>query len=261
MSGRRIRRLTRPEVLRQIDPGRLLTMLRRFEGYFAAVAFPLPEDPEALDLEQLAVILAGAQRDAPADLIDALFLIDQMASTTGRDAVTRIMADAGHELPPGERRSPADVATEAWLIDQQMLSRAYASQLSTRNRTLQLFLADETVSIVEDPASDDVRASIKQALTTSLTLLDRGDVELFVFRYDGGVRYVVQRGGVFERYGVWNRGQSPTTIGYQPLEYDVVVYDAVRRELAVKRDPPAEQTALREAFSIGLASNASAFSR
>ncbi len=260
MAGRRIRRLTKPEVLRQIEPDRLLRLLAESGEYFTPATYLLPAEAAKLDIERLAVVLADAQHDAPQKLIDALFLIDQMATKTGRDAVKRALDEAGVELPPTHCWSPADLAVEAWLNDPQLLSRAYASQLSTRSRSLQLFLANDDARIVDDPAGDVVRARIKQELAARLTRLDRGDVEPFAFPFDGGVRFVVQRGGVFERYGVWNRGESPTTIGYQPLEYDVVVFDSVRRELAVKRDPPAEQTALREAFSIGLTSDVNAFS-
>lgn len=260
MAGRRIRRLTKPEVLRQIEPDRLLRLLAESGEYFTPATYLLPAEAAELDIERLVVVLADAQRNAPQKLIDALFLIDQMATTGGRDAVKHVLVEAGIHLPPTHDWSPADLAVEAWLRDPQLLSRAYASQLSTRNRSLQLFLANDDAPFVDDLASDDVRTCIKKELAARLTRLDRGDVELFAFPFEGGVRYVIQRGGVFERYGVWNRGESPGTIGYQPLEYDVVVFDAVRRELAVKRDPPAEQTALREAFSIGLASDVNAFS-
>ncbi len=261
MASRKLRRLTKPEILRQVNPDRLHKLLTRFESHFETTELPVPKHPSDIDPERLAIHLSNTKRNAPHDLLDALFLIDQMATTTGRDATKRVLCENSNEFPTMHDWSHADVALEAWLIDPQLLSRAYASQLSTRNRTLQILLAVDGCTIVNDPASEEVRALIKAELGNRMDRLDRGDVDVFTFQFDGGVRYVVQRGGAFERRGVWNRGQSPSTIGYQPLEYDVVVFDEVRCELAVKRDPVAEHDALREAFSSALTSDANAFSR
>lgn len=261
MPVRTIRRLTKPDVFRQIEESRRLRLCSIFMAYFESAGYSLPDDPAALDVNRVVMVLADADRTAPQDLIDALFLIDQMATVGGRDALKRVLDDANADLPETLEWSPADLAVEAWLRDPQLLSCAYASQLSTRSRTLQLFLVQDDVTIVADPTSPDTCGRIKAELSSRLMRIDRAaEVEIFPFRFEGGIRYVVQRGGVYTRHGVWNRGTAPSTIGYQPLEYDLVVFDAIRRELAVKRDPAAEQTALREAFSCGLASDAKAFS-
>lgn len=259
MPGHKIRRLTSPDVLRQIEADRLLQLLARFSSYFEEAGLPLPAAGADILIERLAVLLADAQKDAPPGLIDALFLIDQMATKSGCDAVRRMLADSGHALAPAHDHSPADVATEAWLRDPRLLSRAYASQLSTRSRTLQLLLASDGVTIIAQPGSDDVRLRVRSEIAARLA--PDADVEVYAFPYAGGVRFVVQRGGSFERYGAWNHGSSPTTVGYQPLEYCVVVFDAARLELAVPKEPARVHQALREAFSLGLAGELDAFSR
>lgn len=260
-TGRRIKRLTKPNVLRQIQDDRLIEFLSAFSNYFESVEFPIPSTHEGIDVEKLIGALSKAQRDAPDEMLDALFLVDQMATVSGRDALKRVLEDENVHVEGTIEWSPADLAVEVWLRHRPLLARAYASQLSTRNRTLQIFLANDDATIVEDPTSDEFCTQAKSQLATRLHDLDRGDVDIFPFRYEGGVRYVVQYGGVYVRHGVWNRGQSPSTVGYQPLEYDVVVFDSDRRELAIKRNPPVEQKALREAFSVALASDPDAFPR
>jgi hypothetical protein len=125
--GRTIRRLTKPEVFRQIEEARRLRLCARFAPYFESAGYPLPANPAELDVNRVVKVLADADRTAPQDLIDALFLIDQMATVGGRDALKRVLDDEGVELPETTEWSPADLAVEAWLRDPQLLSRAYGS--------------------------------------------------------------------------------------------------------------------------------------
>ena len=65
MPGHKIRRLTSPDVLRQIEADRLLQLLARFSSYFEEAGLPLPAAGADILIERLAVLLADAQKDAP----------------------------------------------------------------------------------------------------------------------------------------------------------------------------------------------------
>ncbi|GEM_PF-3167126 len=260
MAGQKLRRFTRPEVLRQIRPDRLLRLLNQFAGDFVRLGFPLPEDPEQLDIEGLAKILADAAKQAPSDLINSLYLVDQLATRTGEDAVRRVLEKFGPTPLSGEQMSHADAAVEAWLIDPQALVRAQAAQISVRSRSLRLYAVTEHAILESNAASSEFIAALKGHLATSFDRIGLGaPMGIFAFPHSSGVRYVIQRGGPFARYGVNDRGK-PSTIGFEPLEFDIVAYDAVHRELEVKDMPIREREALRTAFGLALAGDAEAFS-
>lgn len=265
MASGRIRRLTKPEVLRQIHPARLLELLSRFKDYWVQQDFPLPANGEDIDIERLGRLLADANRSAPSDLIDALLIIDDLATPAGRDAVARVLTEAGIPLPPADDHSAADVAVEAWLRDPLLLARAHASQLSIRYRSLQVFVAEHQATITDDAASPAFIQSVESMLASRFQQLERGggnedDVRVYAFPFDDGVRYVVQRGGVYVRHGAVVDGK-PSTVGYLPLEFDILVLNSARRELAVKAWPPAEQTVLRDVFAEALTGRADAFAQ
>lgn len=259
MAGQKLRRFTRPEVLRQIRPDRLLRLLDPFSGYFEAVSFPLPTDPAQIDCERLAKILADAQRHAPPELIDALYLVDQMATPSGADAIRRVLIEFEPRPLSGDDLSPADTAVEALLLDPNALIRAHASQISVRSRSLRLFAAKPGVELVHEPAAAEVIARIRATLTERLETLGlSAPTEIFGFAYASGAQFVIQRGGQFMRYGALQSGK-PTTVGFEPIEFDVVSYDQVHRELAIKEYPVGEREALRAAFGLALGGDSEVF--
>lgn len=259
MAGQKLRRFTRSEVLRQIRPDRLLRLIEPFSDYFEQVSFPLPADPERIDYEGLAKILADAQRHAPAELIDALYLVDQMATPTGSDAIRRVLEESGSARLNGDELSAADVAVEAWLIDPNALIRAHASQLSVRSRSLRLFAAKPGVKLAYEPAQGEVITRVRVMLAEKLAALGlSAPTEIFGFIFESGAQYVIQRGGQFIRYGALQSGR-PTTVGFEPIEFDVVSYDAVHRELALKENPVGEREAFRAAFGLALGGDPEVF--
>lgn len=267
-----LRRLTRPEVLAEIEPSRLLRLLQGYVDYFLGQEFPLPDSPDSLDLDGLAKILQDAARQAPEELIGALFLIDQLATGSGIDAVRRAAAALGVELLAGDERSAADVAVEAWLANPAVLTRAEASRLSVRSRSLRIFIMAPEAELVGMPETGSSVADVIRAAAAAetiahakKTLNDQLDglgavVAILPFPTAVGVKYVVQRGGVFERHGAVEGGKR-ASVGYVPLSFDVVAFDATRRELSVKREPVGEQAALRAAFGVALTGDAGAFDR
>lgn len=259
MAGQKLRRFTRPEVLRQIRADRLLQLLEPFSDYFEKASFQLPADPERIDCEGLAVILADAQRDAPPELVDALYLVDQMATPSGADAIRRVLNEFGPRPLSGDDISPADSAVEALLLDPNALIRAHASQLSVRSRSLRLFAAKPGVELATDPTAPETKARIKGHLTTALAAVNlSAPTEIFAFSMNAGAQYVIQRGGQFIRFGVVQSGK-PTTVGFEPLEFDVVSFDAEHRELAVKESPVGEREALRTTFGLALGDDEAVF--
>ncbi len=252
MAGQKLRRFTRAEVLRQIRPDRLLRLLEPFSDYFEEVSFPLPADPNQINCDELAKILADAQRHAPAELVDVLYLVEQIATPTGADAVRRVIAESRLVRLTGDELSAADVAVEAWLIDPNILIRAHASQLSVRSRSLRLCAAKPGVELAHEPVAAEVIARIKSTLAERLADLHlSAPTDIFAFPLQSGAQFVIQRGGQFIRYGALQSGK-PTTVGFEPIEFDVVSYDSVHRELAIKEYPVGEREALRAAFGLAL---------
>ncbi|MCL6503756.1 MAG: hypothetical protein K6T86_13825 [Pirellulales bacterium] len=72
----------------------------------------------------------------PKDLLDALFLVDEMATPHGMDA---LLNAPGLALEEGDDDSPADIAVQTWLLDRQLLESKHAEQFLVRPRSFECY--------------------------------------------------------------------------------------------------------------------------
>jgi hypothetical protein len=118
MTAVRLSRLTRPGVFESIAPKRLFELLQPFTDFFANRSV-LIESPDSIDCQAVIREITKADRETPADLLDAICLIDELANTVAIELLLdRIPAHTlGIEL--GGKHSAADIVTAAWLTDDE----------------------------------------------------------------------------------------------------------------------------------------------
>ena len=144
MPNLNLKRFTRPETLRKIRPESLLAWLETARAYFEQQGLELPERAEArgLDYERLSRILLEPSPQMPAELVDSLYLIHEMAHAAGMDAILEAARERRLDLNLGERPTPADVATQAWLADRRLVETLHHRQELRRARSFQYFSSE-----------------------------------------------------------------------------------------------------------------------
>jgi hypothetical protein len=82
----RLRHFSSPHVLRSIDPHRLLAFLRPYDDFFSGRGYELPvrDSDEEIDYQRLLDIFMSPSESSPRELLDALFLVDEMSTVMGR---------------------------------------------------------------------------------------------------------------------------------------------------------------------------------
>ncbi len=113
MATFRLRHFSNPATLRSIEPERLLNLLDPYRAFFVGREYTLPATGggDAIDYQALVdIFLTAADSGTPKELLDALFLIDEMSTSEGMDALLTAAASAGLALEAGDDYSPADVA-------------------------------------------------------------------------------------------------------------------------------------------------------
>ena len=83
MTAVRLPRLSRPGVFESIDPKRLFELLHPYADFFANRSVPI-ETPDSIDCQAVIREITKADRETPADLLDAICLIDELANTVSR---------------------------------------------------------------------------------------------------------------------------------------------------------------------------------
>ena len=117
----------------------LLVLLLPHAAYLESRGVMLPpiEDGE-IDLVMLSGVLMNPDENMPPRLVDALYLINEMATDEGMDALVEAVQQSGLTLVAGASATPADVAVEVWLKWPDLLDRKHAENLITRPRSFEV---------------------------------------------------------------------------------------------------------------------------
>lgn len=248
------RRFTEPKVLRSIGRRHLLDFLKRFETYLAGCGIDLPEadDGREIDYDQLSFILASGAHGPPPDLVDALYLLADLSTAEGLDALLDAAAAAGIAID-GEEHTPADVAVQLWLLDPTLLEQQQARQFVHRPRSFDYFpmsRADQPVPKCRQP-SDRALRTIERALATWFASHKRGDrCEVRAFPEDHRILFLVKHGEPLRREEV--DSPSSASLLYRPMKYDVVIYEKTLGELCANAQTIGEKRLYCRVFGQAL---------
>ncbi|TWT71557.1 hypothetical protein Pan14r_38670 [Crateriforma conspicua] len=133
--------LTTPEVVRTIDPKRLLDLLAPYQQYLAGRGLNLPASTKAgtIDHEKLIHILDTPSMETPQEMLNALALINDMATEQGMDALLVAARDRGVRIQLDDETSPGDVAVQVWLADSDLLEAQHAWHTFKMPRRMECF--------------------------------------------------------------------------------------------------------------------------
>ncbi len=89
MTSVRLSRLSRPGVLESIAPKRLFELLQPYTDFFASRSVRI-ESPDSIDCQAVIREITQADRETPADLLDAICLIDELANAVAVELLLEV---------------------------------------------------------------------------------------------------------------------------------------------------------------------------
>jgi len=263
MTTLRLRSFTNLVSLRAIQPSRLLALLGPHQTYLAGRGLAVPDSREQLplDYERLVAVLATPDAGTPQELLDVLFLIDELANRGSMEQLLDSVSPEELGLTPDDLPSPADVVTEVWLRFPELLRDHHARLLARRSRPFEYFRASRDVGL--------------EAAVPGSATLRRIEAELD--RWFGerlwGVGTRVQVCAAGSELVIWIRRGRPirreerlddglaSVLCYRPVRYDLAIYDRETRELRVNAPSRAQRDLYRTLFGEVLYGSAEAFAR
>ena len=202
MATYRLRHFSNPSTLSSIEPSRLLALLEPYREFFELRGSELPalENADTLDIHMLVGIFLSPDVSTPRELLDALFLVDEMSTPEGMDLLLDEAARAGHELESGDDHSPADVAVQVWLFDSDILERKHAEQFLFKPKSFEYFKTDHADIPPFALPSATKRRAMERALDDWFEKKKRGRASrVFAYPKDGEVWFLVRHGQPFKR--------------------------------------------------------------
>ena len=123
----------------------LLALLLPHLAYFADRGLVLSStDGADINYQALAEILLNPDDAMPPLLVDALYHVNEMATSEGMDALLDAAAANGVQLDSGGEMTPADVAVQVWLKDRDLFERQHAEQFLCRRRSFESFQSHDS---------------------------------------------------------------------------------------------------------------------
>ena len=106
--------------------------------YFRGRGVALPEDG-ALDYEQLVSVLMNPDDDVPAQMVDALYFVHEMADNDAMEQLLSAARTRGLDLDLGDEPTAADVAVTVWLAAPDLLQELHAESYVMRPKSFEYY--------------------------------------------------------------------------------------------------------------------------
>lgn len=245
---------TRPDGLKRITNANLIAFLEPHRTYLSGRQFLFPNDP-ALDFphEDLAKLLMQYDEKIPDDLVNGLFYIDEIASNETLDDMMDRAQDAGITLTVDGKSTPADVATQIWNAEPDLLIERAVRSLAFQKSSFMYFLG-KTAKTRTLPATPDPQLKKLETLMDPwFESKQRGKgTRVFAFPRTDKVWLLIRHGMPMIREGKHEDDGSAGVAFYRPQRHDVVIYDADQDVLAVNADTKGARTLYRETIGLEL---------
>lgn len=234
MESYSVKRFAKMQILTSMHPASLRTFLSPYSDYLAAHGFDISCIGDRFagdDARQLLAVLINPDAGTPQRLVEALYHVNEIATTDGMDLLVSEFSRAGYALDC-PHATAADLAVLAWNTDSSLLEQTCARLYHKNLRVCRLYLGKETTGSVH-PLTGGQIASIESAMDDWFEshMLGR-HCRIFPYASDPEHCYIVRRGQPYARVSAIDEGRSSSLL-FQPEAFDVVIYDTAMRQLRV----------------------------
>lgn len=235
MATFKLTRFSTPEALKAIRKNNLLALLRRHYEFFKDRGLTVPgEGDGGLDYEKLVEILMTPDERTPAEFVEDLFYVHEMATQAGMDGLLEDLAREGaDDLDVGQDPTPADVAVLVRVHRPELLERRHAEQLITNRRSFDCYKAETEKPTPEGRPSAAALRGMEQRLDAVFEEMKRGrGVKVHMFPDTTAFIFLVRHGDPCKREGAIQDG-LPGSVYYRPERHDILKFDLDLRELSM----------------------------
>lgn len=233
MASFRLKRFSNAAVLKNIDFRLLHRFLHAHKDYLADCGFRWSDDPHEFDYDELARILMSPTVDAPEDMLDALYFVDNLSDAETFDRILNEAIEAGLDVSDPDI-SPQDLTIIVWMKKPEILERVHAEQFRVKQRKFESYFCVDA-EIPDMPAiTDAMQTALEFDLNESYETKKKGrGTKVFPFVKENGVWFLVRHGQRINREGTIGANGEPGSIFYRPEKFDVLIYYPLRGELAI----------------------------
>lgn len=262
MPSHRFRQFGNLAFLNSLDMGRsAIPLLAKYRSHFAAQGFDIEELVGSKDPgRKLLSILTTSVERLPGDLLNALYLVDELGDEEGCQRILEEAERAEVDLPilPANI-SPGDFAIMVLLEHPDLIRRCREKTVTRRvKRFYEFGSADSRRFTLLDIES--AVGSIRADLGPWFKTRRRTETcEVFVYQERNEVRALITHGGLFRADGNITEQLELSRLPWRPQKHDSVIYDTRTGVLKVYATYDQERLRYRESIGRALADDAAFF--
>lgn len=228
-----LKRFARVYILKSVKPAHLAEFFEPYREYFASRRFDLSKigsNMSTEDFNDMLGVLINPDTDTPQRLIDALYHVDEMATSEGMETLIAEYGKAGYVFDDPDP-TPADVAVCAWTMNSRLFESTYAKLSRLKPRAYRYYQGASNGH--SEPLGEQALLALENDLNDWSEKNKLGRYcRVFPFIGSGDHCYIVRRGKPHARVSTINKGESSCAF-FQPETFDAVAYDLETGQLRV----------------------------
>ncbi len=240
MARLRFKRFSDLAFLQSIDkPQYLAPLLAPFSEYFTRQGLDVAHlaNTDATD-RKLLEVFTQPDEDMPGDLLERLYVLDDLADDAGHDRILNEVVQCGE--PIGGLDSNMTCGEYAIAVYQAKPSVIHACHEKTTHRKIKNYTEYQSASTARLTLADARRGKteLEQALAKWFDGRNRGMVcEIYVYQEGPEIRFIVTHGQTYRSEGSIDKNLRKSRVAYRPQKHDSIIYDT--RTGIVKLNAPA----------------------
>ena len=191
--------------------------------------------------EALSRVLMTPTDDAPPNMVDALYFIDENASDGSFEDL--LEHARGHRLSiDGQAKATiADVAVQIWIAKPDVLKARHSKSVAFNQKSFTYFAGRaKQRRKLTDPGSARTE-QIQNKFDEWFSAHGRGGASrIFFFPREGRVWIMIRHGMAMRREGSHQDDGGSSIHFYRPQKHDVLIYDEVLDEIGIHADTKGE---------------------
>lgn len=257
MATYKLRHFSKVDLLKRVAPELLSEFLAPFQKIFRSRDVVL-SSPDALDYPGLVGVFMTPDAES-APLAEALYIVDEMATADGMDALLAAAEDQGISLVGDQDPTPEEVALRVWLANRELVERKHAESFLGRVRSFEYSRPRSLPAPFRAP-SETTLQELTHDLDDWFESKKRGrGSRVFIFEREDGVWILVRHGEPLRREGTMDEGERSIVV-FRPEKFNVLVYLPTTGELGINAPSKGEKDLYRKKFGLHLFGDAEFFS-
>ncbi len=251
MARLRFKRFSDLAFLQSIDKPRYLApLLAPFTEYFMrqGLDFSHLANDDATD-RKLLEVFTRPDEDMPGDLLELLYVLDDLADDSGQDRILNEVVQCGEAIDglDGEMTC-GEYAIAVYRAKPGLIQACHEKTVHRKIKNYAEFQSASNARLTLDPARRG-KTALEQALAAWFDDRNRGMVcEIYPYQEGSEIRFIVTHGQTYRSEGSIDKNLRKSRVAYRPQKHDSIIYDTQTGILKLNAQSLLEKEEYRKQF-------------